>query len=187
MNDYDLRHGDRQVLDAFRDSESKFAFQGLKRRLGIHQETLSRALRRLEEDELVEHAEDGYRLTPRGSAIVKKNQKGQAQSYRMLETYLPPDVSALDVISRLKYSWFSTLRWFGYTQTEGGAVLTWLTEDGRLQIKARFQGNRLSIETDSNDEETSEISIKFAHELLARVVKEYQRGAAHLENSEFNN
>ena len=153
----------------------------------MHQETLSRALRRLEEDELVERAEDGYRLTSRGSAIIRKSRKDHAQSYKILETYLPADVSASDLVSRLKYSWFSSLRWLGYTETESGSVLSWLTEDGRLQIKARFQGNRLFIETDSNDEETSEISIKFAHELLTRVIKEYQRGATHIENSQLNN
>ena len=40
-NDLDLRSGDWQVLDAFHDPVSILAFQGLKRKLGLHQETLS--------------------------------------------------------------------------------------------------------------------------------------------------
>ena len=42
-DEYDLRSTDWHVLDAF-DSQSDFGFQGLKRKLGIHQETLSTGL-----------------------------------------------------------------------------------------------------------------------------------------------
>lgn len=173
INDYDLRDNDLQILGTFHDSDSKFAFQGLKRKLGMHQETLSRALRRLESEELVEHTLDGYRLTSRGSAIIKKAHGSRSEPRKILETYLPSDVSPSDIISRLKYSWFSALRWLGYTETKEGVILTWVTEDGSLQIRARFHGNRLSIETDSDREGLSQMSIKFAYELISRITKGY--------------
>jgi len=174
-NDLDLRSGDWQVLDAFHDQDSSLAFQGLKRSLGMHQETLSRALHRLESDQLVERTEDGYRLTQRGSEVIHAPVHGQpTKRSKILETYLPSDVSSSDVISRLKYSWFSTLRWLGYSENNNDALLTWVTEDGSTQVRARFEGNRLSIEINPDNGETSNLAIKSAHELAARIIREYR-------------
>jgi len=182
FDDLDLRSGDWQVLDAFHDTESNLAFQGIKRKLGMHQETLSRALHRLESDHLVERAEDGYRLTQRGTEVINDSMRGPSKTSKILETYLPSDVSAAEVISRLKYTWFSTLRWLGYSESNGEALLTWVTEDGSTQVKARFQGSRLVIEI-SSDKESSNVGIKSAHELLARIIREYRTVMEHLENS----
>jgi len=169
--EYDLRSTDWHVLDAF-DSQSDFGFQGLKRKLGIHQETLSRALHRLEDDRLIEHTTDGYRLTPQGSAIVKRP-NAPSQRHGILETYLPSDISISDLISRLKYSWFGTLRWLGYAETKDETTLNWVTEDGTTKVIARFKGKRLAIEIEHNEYELSDSAIKFAHELLSRITKEY--------------
>ena len=181
-NDLDLRSGDWQVLDAFHDPVSSLAFQGLKRKLGMHQETLSRALHRLESDNLVERTEDGYRLTQRGSEIIHVREPPTKRS-KILETYLPSDVSSSDVISRLKYSWFSTLRWLGSSKNNNESVLTWVTEDGSTQVRARFEDNRLSIEISPDNSETSNLAIKSAHELAARIIREYRMITEQVHNS----
>jgi len=181
-DDLDLRSGDWQVLDAFDDAESNLAFQGIKRKLGMHQETLSRALHRLESDHLVERTQDGYRLTQRGTEVIHDSMRGSVKTSKILETYLPSDVSSTEVISRLKYTWFSTLRWLGYSENNGEALLTWVTEDGSTQVKARFQGNRLTIEI-SSDKESSDMGIKSAHELVARIIREYRLVMEHLQNT----
>jgi DNA-binding MarR family transcriptional regulator len=178
-DELDLRRGDWQVLDAFHDAESSLAFQGLKRRLGMHQEALSRALQRLENDNLVERTEDGYRLTQHGSEIIHLPPRGSTKATSLLETYLPSDVPLTDVISRLKYCWFSTLRWLGYSNNENEALLTWVTDDGNTQVRARFSNNHLSIEIDSENGQNSNIAIKSAHELAARIIREYQ----HVQNA----
>jgi DNA-binding MarR family transcriptional regulator len=170
-DEYDLRSTDWNVLDAF-DSRSDFGFQGLKRKLGIHQETLSRALHRLEDDQLIEHTTDGYRLTPQGSAIAKRS-NSSSRTQEILETYLPSDISVSQLINRLKYSWFSTLRWLGYAENKDETALNWVTEDGISKIIARFKGKRLTIEIEPHDYALSDSAIKFAHELLARITKEY--------------
>ena len=175
-SELDLRRGDWEVLDAFSDAESNLAFQGLKRRLGMHQETLSRALHRLEDDNLVKHTEDGYRLTQRGSEVIHLPARGQSTKTRsILETSLPSDVSSSDVISRLKYCWFSTLRWLGYSDNDNEALLAWVTDDGVTQVRARFRNNHLSIEINSETGENSNVAIKSAHELAARIIHEYQQ------------
>ncbi len=59
----DLREHDREVLEFLsKEPASQVAFQGLRRRLGIHPEQLSRALHRLADDELVERT-DASRTT----------------------------------------------------------------------------------------------------------------------------
>jgi hypothetical protein len=172
MQEYDLRSSDWHVLDAF-DSQSDFGFQGLKRKLGIHQETLSRALHRLEDDELIQRTPDGYRLTDRGFAVAK-HPSTNTQPDRILETYLPSDISVPDLISRLKYSWFGSLRWLGHSESKDGIVLSWVTEDGVSKVSSRFKGRQLTIEIEPHDYALSNFAIKFAHELLARITKEYR-------------
>lgn len=168
----DLRDNDLQILDTFPDLESSYAFQGLKRKLGMHQETLSRALHRLEQEELIEHTLDGYRLTPRGSAVLKRKCGNSATSYTILDTYLPSKASPSELVSGLKSSWFGAFRWLGYRETRAGPVLTWMTEDGDLQIRARFHENRLLIETDAENGNIPQTTIKFAYELISRITKE---------------
>src|SRR3989442_14738985 len=66
----DLRDHDREVLEFLsQDPSTQVAFQGLRRRLGIHPEQLSRALHRLAQDELVERTELGYRVTSRALSV----------------------------------------------------------------------------------------------------------------------
>ena len=62
----DLREHDREVLEFLsKDPAAQVAFQGIRRRLGIHPEQLSRALHRLAEDHRVQKTEVGYRETPK--------------------------------------------------------------------------------------------------------------------------
>src|SRR5437870_13641209 len=44
-----------------------FTFDGLKRLTGLHQETLSRIIDRLEDEGLLDKVDEGYRITPRGT------------------------------------------------------------------------------------------------------------------------
>jgi len=82
------------------------------------------------------------------------------------------------LISRLKYSWFSTLRWLGYAETKDETTLNWVSEDGISKVIARFKGKRLVIEIENNEYVLSDSAIKFAHELLARITKEYTHMAS---------
>src|SRR2546426_4707533 len=67
----DLRDHDREVLEFLsHDPDSQVAFQGLRRRLGIHPEQLSRALHRLADSELVERTDLGYRVSRRALGFL---------------------------------------------------------------------------------------------------------------------
>src|SRR3989304_2541861 len=67
----DLRENDREVLEFLsRDPGSLVGFQGIRRRLRIHPEKLSRALQRLARDELVDRTDLGYRGNPKALSIL---------------------------------------------------------------------------------------------------------------------
>src|SRR2546428_11667598 len=64
----DLTPRDSNILHAIQDEGlTVFAFDGLKRLLGVHQEMLSRVLDRLEDEGLLEKVSEGHRLTNRRS------------------------------------------------------------------------------------------------------------------------
>ncbi len=61
--DVELTARDSSILHAIQDEGlTVFAFDGLKRLLGVHQEMLSRVLDRLEDEGLLEKVSEGYRL-----------------------------------------------------------------------------------------------------------------------------
>src|ERR1039457_1806999 len=47
-----------------------FSFEGLRRKLGTHSETLSRILHRLEEQMILEKTPDGYHVTHKGKEVM---------------------------------------------------------------------------------------------------------------------
>src|SRR5208282_6670520 len=47
-----------------------FTFEGLRRRLGTHSETLSRILHRLEDQMILEKTPEGYHVTHKGKEII---------------------------------------------------------------------------------------------------------------------
>ena len=57
------------ALGSEKDAQD-LSFQGIKRKLGLHQETLSRALRRLQRDGYIEHLDHSYRISPKGLETI---------------------------------------------------------------------------------------------------------------------
>jgi DNA-binding HxlR family transcriptional regulator len=52
------------------DTRSNYSFKGLIRKLNLHQQSLSRALIRLEDMKLIEKSNIGYRLTKNGESLM---------------------------------------------------------------------------------------------------------------------
>ncbi len=70
------RGNDLAVLEAVAgkassiDESGAVSFQGMRRKLGLHQETLSRALRRLEKDGLIQKFNHDYKISQNGERII---------------------------------------------------------------------------------------------------------------------
>jgi len=152
-----------------------FTFEGLRRRLGTHSETLSRILHRLEEQMILEKAPDGYHVTSKGKQMIGvqplATHPTSVTHHRVsiLRTLLPYARGSADVISRLKGRWFGPLRWLGYSEDERGTTMKWVTEDGAVQIDAIFSEGELTIEGDLREGRDLTDAIRASYQLVGHL------------------
>src|ERR671924_1783530 len=110
---------DNKILALLNEAGSNYSFKGLMRKLNLHQQSLSRALHRLEEMELVEKSPVGYRLSKAGATAMLRmmelqQHKPKGREYmQLLQTYIPLDVKASEVIRQLIGRRFKNFRRIG--------------------------------------------------------------------------
>jgi len=154
-----------------------FTFEGLRRRLGTHSETLSRILHRLEEEMILEKTPDGYHVTNKGKEVIgvkPLSSQGRATApsqhrVPILRTLLPFGRRSTEVISGLKGRWFGPLRWLGYSEDERGTTMKWVTGDGAVQIDAIFSDGELSIEGNVREGKDLTDAIKASYQLVGHL------------------
>jgi hypothetical protein len=149
-----------------------FTFEGLKRRLGLHPETLSRILNRLEQEGIVKKTNEGYTVTREIAKHLKLHQTNTNESrVSLLQTYLPSDMPVQQLISNLRGKWFGLLRWLGLSETNEGVTLKWITEDGDIQIDAKITETQLTIEAKFLHHTNLNRALKAAYQLMAHIGK----------------
>jgi len=153
-----------------------FTFEGLRRKLGTHSETLSRILHRLEDQMILEKTPEGYHVTHKGKEMIgvkplsSARPAGAAQHrVAILHTLLPYGRGSGEVISILKGRWFGPLRWLGYSEDERGTTMKWVTGDGAVQIDAIFSQGELSIEGNVREGKDLTDAIKASYQLVGHL------------------
>ena len=169
----DFKERDINVLQIIDEEDlTSFTFEGLKRRLKIHPETLSRILYRLADQDILKKGDNGYTLTSKAKKLLKSNSLDSTNpSLRLLQTFLPPEVPIKKVISNLKAKWFGVLRWLGYSITNEGVNLKWITEDGETIISAIFSQDRLYIDAKMVSENDLNAALNASHQLMGYITK----------------
>ena len=167
-----LSERDVDVLSLVDEEDlATFTFDGLKRRLGLHPETLSRILGRLEEEGIVKKTREGYMVTPKIAKLKLGAVRREAQIVSLLQTFLPSNMLIQNLISALKGRWFGVLRWLGLSETSEGVTLKWVTEDGGIQVAASISGNSLNIEAKFLTSNNLDLALKAAYQLVAHIGK----------------
>ncbi len=146
-----LRESDVEVLRSLSQDEA-VAFQGLKRKMHIHQEKLSRSLQRLEQDGLVVKTDRGYALTEKGFEIASKWPAPEArESIVILRSFIPGGAHPKLIARHLEGRWFGNLRWVGRKDSPEETVLRWTTFDTGVEVRLRIGWGQVTIESDASD------------------------------------
>jgi DNA-binding transcriptional ArsR family regulator len=189
---YSFNERDTDVLSLIEKEDlTIFTFDGLKRRTGLHPETLSRILARLEDEGIVKKSPEGYRVTPKITKLKLNQTHNEEQTSTLLQTFLPSDLMTQQLIADLKGRWFGLLRWLGMSESSRGVTLKWVTDDGGIQIAADIQGTALNIEAKFLTNNNLNLALKASYQLMANIGKLYQsskavaKHVAYYDNSDF--
>ena len=148
-----------------------FTFDGLKRRLGLHPETLSRILSRLEEEGIVKKDPNGYTVTPKLAKLRLQETHHDKPHVPLLQTYLPSNMQIQHLIANLRGKWFGSLRWFGISEDNRGVTLKWVTEDGGIQINATIEDSTLAINAKFLRDNNLNRALSASYQLISYIGK----------------
>ncbi len=173
-NDFSILNALGSEVDA-----QDLSFQGIKRKLGLHQETLTRALRRLQRDGYIEHFDHTYRISPKGLETITMSNgiKGSDPTLPstavtpILQAMLPTDVNVGELANSLSYKWFGNLRWLGSMRTLDATTLTWIVNDTMQKITCKISRNSLTIGTTAGNNFSTSRIVPSVYEIFDQVWK----------------
>jgi len=168
----DLDEREREVL-RFLSSEQNgyFSFQGLRRRLGFHQETLTRTLKRLEEAQAIERTTEGYKAKTQGRSYSFNVRTNMPSTKPVIDAYLPAEIDVTILFQKLRGRWFSNFRWLGYSHDGVRLSMSWISEDGQMQLQARISDGKITITADAFTKVDESRQISAAYQLFDHISK----------------
>jgi hypothetical protein len=159
---------DDRVLVTLHELNGRIAFSGLRRVLKAHPESLSRALRRLEREGLVERGDGGYRVL---SSDGSPDPTGASPLRSIARVSVPAGILPEAVLGRLSGHWFGSLRWIGVVDRPSQRLLAWARRDGSGYVLLGISRGALQVyvpdETGPSDVGEAEDA---AYELLGHAV-----------------
>ena len=149
------------------------AFQGLKRKLGMHQETLARSLARLQRDGFIEKSAEGYRVSRKAGLMRTDAQPSVA--IPVIHSYLPFSIGLQNFINELRGTWFGKLRWLGHSSNASENILTWITDDGFIQVELKINNASIAVQARVKESADAREAVIAAHELYAHISETYTK------------
>ena len=158
----DLRQSDIDILEILFDNGDEntiatFTFNGLKVRSNLHQEILSRSLKRLKELELVDKNKTGYNLNKKGKLlfselknILDEKRNNQTKYTQIIQLSVPFQIPNQQIVQNLSGKYFGSLRWIGMIQNIRGYQLKWKDIEDFMEIILHLSNNNIIIETNEN-------------------------------------
>jgi DNA-binding HxlR family transcriptional regulator len=166
---------DQDIIRTLEADGGTLAFQGLRRRMNIHQEKLSRALQRLEGDGLVQRLPNGYALTQKGSGYAHRWLAEPPRAYStILQSFLPGDLSPLTMAHHLEGRWFHNLRWLGIKEDGDHLILRWVTEVSGIEVVLHLAWGQVRVETDAVSQEALLEALMGAQKVFGYLTEPWQ-------------
>jgi DNA-binding Lrp family transcriptional regulator len=170
----EFHNNDTKVLELLNEAGSNYSFKGLMRKLNLHQQSLSRALRRLEELGLVERTSFGYKLGSINAASSESRRPKGIEYMQLLQTYIPGNVKSKEVLRQLVGKWFKNLRWLGMIESGTGYTLQWTSDDGTFQINLRLISDYVIIETNASTEKEKVQAMAGSYAIYEQITRVVQ-------------
>ncbi len=171
----DFHNNDNKILSVLNEAGSNYSFKGLMRKLNLHQQSLSRALHRLEEMGVVEKSPVGYRLSGKNAIARVDFPKAKGREYtQLMQTYIPVSVKAGEIVRHLIGRWFKNLRWIGMIESGTGYTLQWASDDGTFQINLRMISDYIVIETNASSEKEKVQAMVGSYAIYEQITKAMQ-------------
>lgn len=156
----ELHDNDNKILLMLKgnaNGDPSYTFNGLVRELNMHQQSLSRSIKRLIDLGLIEQIKHyGFRLTKLGRrlgmATSSVNSNNNYRKYSQL-AYLDMHFTKFDIdsiTSKLTGKWFENLRWVGKINDSGVSILKWKRYDNSFGINVTIMQGSLIIESDAS-------------------------------------
>jgi hypothetical protein len=150
---------------------SEITFQGLKRKLGWHQEILSRTIKRLERDGVLLKTPSGSYKLSKVDEYQNRYDNSNEDAIPVTQLCLPNDLDPQFLVSNLKNTWFGKWRWYSLSIGDKGQVLTWTSEDGSVWVKLKILNSLMVIEAGPLKNTTRNSCILAGYELLRHVLR----------------
>jgi predicted transcriptional regulator len=175
----DLRQSDIDILEILFDNGDEntiatFTFNGLKVRSNLHQEILSRSLKRLKELGLVDKNKLGYNLNKKGILIFSKlnrlldeKRNNQTKYTQIIQLSVPFQIPNQQIVQNLSGKYFGSLRWIGMIQNIRGYQLKWQDIEDFMEIVVHLSNNNIIIETN----EDNRLNISKAFSYSTRIIE----------------
>jgi hypothetical protein len=167
---------------SLREKNYSIRFNGLRRVLkDVHQQKLSRALERLQEDHLiVQYPDGGYGLGGNSYEMIREYFRGDTKDYFKLDSSPKQIFSAISsdnnfpvqkIVSKLAGKYFGAFRFIGHYYSNGEGRLEWIHGEDHSRIL-------ISSVTSSNIEivayNVSKVAINKFLNILRHVLIDYQ-------------
>jgi DNA-binding Lrp family transcriptional regulator len=166
---------DDRVRDLLSEFPGAVAFAGIRRTLGVHPESLSRALRRLEREGSVERTEKGYRLT---AALPKRSRAPPANpefprwhSPPLVELRLSPGEDATKILGLVAGRWFGEFRWVGSYEEGRRVTMLWVSRLRKNLLGLVLEGDILRIHFRGRAVRKVQNQPLVAYQLLQHILK----------------
>ena len=189
----DFHNNDTKILSFLnQETGANYSFKGLLRKLNLHQQSLTRALSRLEQMGLIEKSSLGYKLSKNGESIMTLSIKSNLEKrggvleeggeevegrkkngyVQLLQTYVPIDIKSDEIVHALIGKWFNNLRWIGMIESETGEyMLQWINDNNTFQIILRVISKYLIIETNANSDKEKVEAMIGSYRIFEQITK----------------
>lgn len=168
---------DDRVVELLSEHAGSIAFNGLRRTLGVHPESLTRALRRLERVGVVRRADGGYALREEGPDVLRPRPAPTAR--QVASVALPPGFVPDDLLGQMAGRWFGQLRWVGIQESPGDGRLVWSVANtrGHVSLAIHHAALRVYVDRPRNDPDAPALE-DAAHDLLVHGVARLRMASA---------